>query len=194
MRSIFSLADDSANFRSRDLRADVSALITDTLRPLAVICTPAGQTTVTKTTWADDPRTHKEQLWKIIKTAYDLAIEMRTQRTIIHPVCTDLMSMQPFNASAMTIANHPSNIGPLRREEIETLYDARSQGFLRDPGISGVGCHLRPVCEVLPGLVRRGNPASGGYSWADKQVISKAKVYVGGNFPPSQQDIHFVLI
>jgi len=48
------------------------------------------------------------------------------------------------------------------------------------PGPGNPGCIGRPICEVLPALLRRGDPELGNYSWGDRVVISKSKVYVGG--------------
>lgn len=117
---------------------------------------------------------------------------MASHPALIHPLPTDLMSMKAFDSTCMTIANHPgggttaSSSSSSRAAGVENKYSAVAKHMV-DTGKAGkFGCYFRPVCEVVPALVRRGQAVRGGYSWAEKVVVAKAKVYVGGNLmsPP----------
>ncbi|PWW72491.1 hypothetical protein C7212DRAFT_348110 [Tuber magnatum] len=194
MRTIFSLSTDPTNPQFKEMRSNVSNLIIDTLNPLGHTRIPGRPAvprsfnpdgTVAKAateavpevrdaTWRANPRIHKASLWDIIKRAYDLAIMMRCQRTNIHPLMHDLPSMMSFDHRHFTIVNYPENVTPVERASMDAWF-ARSS-----PGPVVVGCARKPICEVLPALLRRGDPELGNYSWRDRVVIAKSKVYVGG--------------
>ena len=182
MRTIFSLSTDPTNPQFKELRSNVSNVIIDTLDPLGrtrIPAVPARDAVaaipeVNGATWRADPRLHKASLWSIIKRAYDLAITMRCQRTNIHPLIHDLTSMMSFDNNQFTIVNYPEAIPPVERAAMDSWLAHSS------PGPENIGCSGRPVCEVLPALLRRGDPELGNYSWRDRVVISKSKVYVGG--------------
>lgn len=116
---------------------------------------------------------------------------MASHPALIHPLPTDLMSMKAFDSTCMTIANHPgggttasSSSSSSRAAGVDNKYSAVAKHMV-DTGKAGkVGCYFRPVCEVVPALVRRGQAVRGGYSWAEKVVVAKAKVYVGGKLMP----------
>jgi len=194
MRTIFSLSTDPTNPQFKELRSNVSNVITDTLSPLGRTRIPAVRAVsqvlnldgtvaraavaaapeVNGATWRANPRVHKASLWDIIKRAYDLAIMMRCQRTNIHPLIHDLPAMMSFDNNHFTIVNYPETIPPAERATMDAWFAHSS------PGPEDVGCSGRPICEVLPALLRRGDPELGNYSWRDRVVISKSKVYVGG--------------
>ncbi|KAG0639334.1 hypothetical protein HOY80DRAFT_963789 [Tuber brumale] len=194
MRAIFSLSTDPTNPQFKEMRSNVSNVIIDTLNPLghtlirgvtavAEVLNTDGTVSVAAvdavpdvrgTTWRANPRVHKASLWDIIKRAYDLAIMMRCQRTNIHPLMHDLPSMMSFDHRHFTIVNYPEPIPPAERATMDAWFAQSS------PGPDVVGCAGKPVCEILPALLRRGDPELGNYSWRDRVVIAKSKVYVGG--------------
>lgn len=194
MRTIFSLSTDPTNPQFKELRSNVSNVIIDTLNPLGRTHIPrvravtelrnpdgsiaraavAAVPEVNGATWRANSRVHKASLWDIIKRAYDLAIMMRCQRTNIHPLIYDLPSMMSFDNSQFTIVNYPETTPPVERANMDTWFAQSS------PGPENPGCTGRAICEVLPALLRRGDPELGNYSWGDRVVISKSKVYVGG--------------
>ncbi|KAG0138267.1 hypothetical protein HOY82DRAFT_596487 [Tuber indicum] len=199
MRTIFSLSTDPTNPQFQEMRSNVSNLIIDTLNPLGHTYIPgvvgvdeirgwslpdmesiieqAGVEAVPEvrdTSWRANPRLHRALLSDIIKRAYDLAIIMRCQRTNIHPLMHDLPSMMRFDHRHFTIVNYPEPTPPAERAAMDSWFAQSSS----KPSI--VGCARKPICEVLPALLRRGDPELGNYSWRDRVIISKSKVYVGG--------------
>lgn len=174
MRAIFGAVNDRAVYdRFQEIRATVSELIRDTLLPLQY--TPGRDHPKGEPTYNNNAL--KRALHRIIKQAFNLAVTMRTQRTIIYAdMGNPLLSMIVFDATRMTDIEQPEAVtDDARQAHDDALAIVASRQDIMEK-------HGKVEVMVQPALVRKGSYVDGRFTNENITVIRKAKVIVRRKF------------
>lgn len=172
-----SLDDEILHKRFQELRADVSMLIRDTLSPLRL---PRNGVPPPDEKEAWDGQSLKLGVEEILKFAFNLAVTMRSQRRIIYVNLEELelLAMIPFKMNNMTDVEQPESNSYNERNK----HDGRIQTKVDEFEMAQMAPFGKVHVVVQPALWRKGTE-HGDFSAANIQILSKAKVIVGTNFP-----------